>query len=394
MSNEDVNKTLKVIVIDDDDLMLHQVQITLAQINITNVILFNSGKMALAHMETDKPDVIFLDLNMPELDGVEVMRHLALRGFDGGIILFSGEDVRILKTAESLASAHKLNVIGSMSKPVTKASVTSSLKFYSPTRKLVPRPSIPSVSAADLESAIKQGEIQPFFQPKVSAIDKKICSVEVLSRWMVPSGKIIPPIAFIHVAEDHGLINELTFSVFDQALNQLSKWRSVGHKFSLGFNVCADSLSDVDLPEKFAELVQKYKLPFKAIDLEITESKLMQNLTTSLDVLTRLRLKGFGLSIDDFGTGYSSMSQLNQIPFTELKIDRAFVHGVQDDPAAFAILESSATLARKLKMEIVAEGVETQQDWEAVVSVGCNLVQGFFIAKPMSAKDFDKWLTN
>jgi len=126
--------------------------------------------------------------------------------------------------------------------------------------------------------------------------------------------------------------------------------------------------------------------------LEMTETRLLSNLSLSLDVLIRFRLKGFGLSIDDFGTGYSTMETLKQLPFNELKIDRQFVSGAADDPGARAIVESSVRLARTFGLNVVAEGVETQQDWDTAVAAGCDEAQGYFIAKPMAGEDVIAWM--
>ena len=266
------------------------------------------------------------------------------------------------------------------------------LAGYQPMIQPVQRAPVELVTPEDLRNAIAMRQIVPFYQPKVSIEDRSMTSAEVLARWRHPERGLVPPIAFISVAEEHLLIDELTQVICEQAVADLGRWHRAGHRFSLGVNLSADSLNRVGLPEQLARLLQGQGIGCESITLEVTESRLMQNLTTALDVLTRLRLKGFGLSVDDFGTGYSSMSQLSNIPFTELKIDRAFVHGGSCDPAARAILESSAALARKLNMVIVAEGVEDQADWDLVRDVGCHLVQGHFIARPMPAGEFEAWV--
>ena len=152
-----------------------------------------------------------------------------------------------------------------------------------------------------------------------------------------------------------------------------------------------DDLDQLDLPEEFERIVCHAGVQPHQITLELTESRLMENLTVSLEILTRLRLKGFGLSIDDFGTGFSTMENLKQLPVTELKVDRAFVNGATKDEAARAILGSSIQLGKIFRLNLVAEGVEKQQDWDLIASSGCDEVQGYFIAKPMAAKEFIEW---
>lgn len=394
MSEEDLKK-LNILVIDDDEFMLDIVSMTLERLGYNLVTVCSDGRKALQKIDDgERFDVAMVDLNMPLMDGIEVLRYMAARQFSGGILLFSGEDARILKTALSLASAHNLNVLGSLHKPVTINALKKVLDKYHSKSDVSKRKLVELVGADELRNAITEGQIVPFYQPKVRVVDKSLASAEVLARWHHPERGLVPPIAFISVAEEHGIINELTRVIFEQAIEQFGKWRKQGHEFTLGMNLSADSLSVIDLPEQISALASANDVPCSAIELEITESRLMQNLATSLDVLTRFRLKGFGLSIDDFGTGFSSMSQLSNVPFTELKIDRAFVHGVENDASALAILESSVQLAKRLELTVVAEGVEDQSDWNQVAAAQCDLVQGYFIAKPMPASEFERWITS
>jgi EAL domain-containing protein (putative c-di-GMP-specific phosphodiesterase class I) len=166
-------------------------------------------------------------------------------------------------------------------------------------------------------------------------------------------------------------------------------WSADGLDLKISINICADSLHRLDLPETVVDLASDS--PSNMI-LEVTEARLMADLRKPLEILAQLRMKEIGISIDDFDTGYSSIEQLKRIPFTELKIDRAFVNGAADDAAARAILELSVDLAKKLGMQSVAEGVETQEDWDLVASLGCDLVQAYFIAKPMPGDDLTVWL--
>lgn len=393
MSDIEIDQDLRVIVVDDDELMQQQVAIILKKIKLHDITLLGDGALVLDALNRGRQcDLIILDLNMPVTDGIKVMRDLALSDFTGALILFSGEDLRILKTAESLARDYQLNVIGSLTKPVTVAALVALLKNYKPGATKTKRQVIEMANADELAEAIKLQQIQPYYQPKVNADSQRIESVEVLARWIHPTKGVIPPIAFIPVAEDNDLIDGLTLTLLATCLAQYKQWMDQGHDFTLGFNLSAKSLSNVELPEILAQQVQASGLQCKQVILEITESQLMQNMTASLNVVTRLRLKGFGLAIDDFGTGYSSLSQLSKIPFTELKIDRAFVHGSLGDETSFAILELSQELAKNLNMMMVAEGVENQEDWDIAVGVGCDLVQGYFIAKPLPADKFLAWL--
>jgi EAL domain-containing protein (putative c-di-GMP-specific phosphodiesterase class I)/CheY-like chemotaxis protein len=391
---ENVDLTaLHVIVLDDDDFILQQTRIILEQLGITNVTGCADGEQALHKLDAGEHyDLAIIDLNMPVMDGVEVLRNLAKREFAGAIILLSGEDVRILKTAQNLANAHRLNVLGSLHKPISLEALQTKLSQYQPKRASQLGKGILTESYDELSIAFKEQEIVPYFQPQVRISDKSVTSVEVLARWLHPEHGLIPPAVFIPLAEEHGVIDLLTEQILQQSLALYHEWMGNGHQFTIGVNISADSLEVVDLPEKFSAMAAEYGVPCEAIVLEITEGKLIQSQAKALDVITRLRLKGFGLSIDDFGTHYSNMAQLNNIPFTELKVDREFVHNADNDSATSAILESSVQLAKKLNMVTVAEGVENQDDWDRVASTGCDRVQGYFIAKPAPADEFSAWL--
>jgi len=386
---------LRLLVIDDDDFMLDLVSATLERLGAAAITTCHNGREALTALDGGgRFDVLMVDLNMPDMDGIELLRNLAARRFPGGILLFSGEDARILKTARNLAASHDLTVLGALEKPVSYEILRERLAAYRPAARSAPVLDIDAVTPETIDAAIDERAFVPFFQPKVALRGGRVVSLEVLARWPHPTLGFVPPVKFIPVAEEHGLIERLTDSLFEQAFRQLGAWRDQGRELTAGLNLSVESLYDVELPEKMAAMVQACALPCSAVEFEVTESRLMAHLTTALDVLTRLRLKGFGLSIDDFGTGYSSMAQLANVPFTELKIDRAFVHGAARDTAARAILESSIALGKKLDMVVVAEGVEDRADWDLVAQAGCDLAQGYFIARPMSGTDFDAWMAS
>jgi EAL domain-containing protein (putative c-di-GMP-specific phosphodiesterase class I) len=246
----------------------------------------------------------------------------------------------------------------------------------------------------EIRTGINNGQVETYFQPQISLIDGQITGAECLARWKHPTKGIVPPLAFISVAEEHGLIDDLTLEIFRKAMHHHGEWTRLGHDLKISVNVSMDNLERLDLPEQFADITRNEGVDIKNVMLEMTESRLMSNLAASLDIITRLRLKGFGLSIDDFGTGYSSMEKLNQLPFTELKVDRAFVYGAGDDAAARAILDLSVQMGRALDMRVVAEGAETQDDWDLVTASGCDELQGYVISKPMPAEDFINWKRN
>ncbi len=391
---DEINRNLGILLVDDDSVTQRVATQILQDLGIRRVQSANSGAQAL-QMIADSPgkfDIVFTDLNMPEMDGIEFTRHLAIRNFPGSLVLLSGEDIRILRTVEKLAIEQDLRVLGVLQKPVTLAKMNRLLADYEQATEEVTILPVEVLGADDLSLAIVGGELDTFFQPKLDARTRQVVGVEALARWLHPERGMVGPNVFIPIAEEHGLIRDLTQAVCQKALEYTADWRTRGIELDVALNISVDALDDLHWPNVIAAQVEKLGLPADSITLEITESRLMEHLQVALDILGRLSLKRFKLSIDDFGTGYSSLEKLQHIPFTELKIDRAFVRGASDDASARAILESSVLLARRLNMKVVAEGVETAQDLDLVKAVGCDYVQGFYFARPMPADQLCDWL--
>jgi EAL domain-containing protein (putative c-di-GMP-specific phosphodiesterase class I) len=248
------------------------------------------------------------------------------------------------------------------------------------------------ITAQAIREGIDAGEFEVWFQPKVDAVSLAPVGVEALARWVRGASGHIAPDRFIVAAERLGLIPELSRALLDAALAGAARIAAHGTDLTLAINISGRMLDDLTLPDWISARTIAMGLKPQGIVLEITETGLSDDLTRALDVLTRLRLKGFGLSIDDFGIGYSSFEQLGRVPFTELKLDRSFVSRGCQDPDARAILEGSMGMARKLGLATVAEGVETVEDLELVRTLGCDWVQGYLIARPMGLEGLLTWL--
>lgn len=385
------------LVVDDDVPMSTLITGILHKIGAARVDVAENGEAALAHLTGKKiPDIIISDLRMPQLDGVVLMRHLAAKQFAGGVILVSNSDKRILRMVVNLAEEHNLNVLGALSKPFSPLALRNILMHFDGVKEIPPPPPLPPslVTPAALRIAIDSNQIVPFFQPKVSIKTGVVVGVEALARWQHPERGMIPPGLFIPVAEEHGLIDLLTQDMLLKTLQQAAAWRKNGLTLTFAINFSALSLADVDLPDRLEAELAKVGIEPSCLTLEVTESCLFEHITSSLETLIRLRLKGIHLSIDDFGSGHSSLEELHRIPFSELKIDRIFVNGVAHDKEARMFLQSAMTLAKKLNLSTVAEGVETQKDWDVCAKLGCNIAQGFLIGRPMSGETFPNWHYN
>lgn len=215
---------------------------------------------------------------------------------------------------------------------------------------------------------------------------------EALARWLHPRYGMLGPQTFIPVAERTGLIIQLTNNMITQSIRQWRNWYDSGYDFGMSVNVSMDCLSCIDFPDWVVAEASVVGMPMNRLMLEITESRLMQNTVKALDVLSRLCLKRVRMSIDDFGTAYSNLENLQILPFNELKIDRIFVNDATNNELSRAILESSAALGKRLNMKIVAEGVETREDWECAAQAGCDFIQGFYVARPMPGAHLIDWV--
>ena len=384
---------VKILVLDDEPFMRKLLARMLTNQGFTSVALCESGRAALDRVDgvDTRPNLILLDLNMPEMDGIEFVRHLVERNYTGSLILISGEDERMLQTVEKLVQAHKITVLGHIHKPVKPEALSALLEKWAPSS--LDSPKAQKVYGTDeVRAAINNGELVNYYQPKVTVATGKVAGVETLVRWRHPVHGIVPPDQFIGVAEANDLIDDLTRVVLTSALAQAKAWQEAGLTLRVAVNVSMDSLASLDFLDFVTGLTAKTGIPPQQIVLEVTESQLMGDARIPLEILTRLRLKRFRLSIDDFGTGHSTLAQLRDIPFDELKIDQGFVHRAWTVETLRAMYDASLALARQLGMEVVAEGVEDRDDWDLLLRTGCDLAQGAFISRPMPAEDLPGWM--
>lgn len=384
----------KVLLIDDDPMMGELMSPVLSELGLDDITIANDGGKALEWVDSGNeiPSLILCDLRMPGMDGIRFLRHLSERHYDGEIVIMSGSNSRLLETVYDLGIARHLHIRGALEKPITSNALAKVLKGRARKEAAnVPEPQF-SLNSEDLARALRAGEIIAQFQPKVDINTRKIDGVETLVRWYHKDLGLIGPDRFIPMAERSRLIDDLTETVFFQALRTAAGWKKLGHDIPVAVNVSVHNLQRLDLPDWLLATASSLGVEPNRITIEVTESRLMENLADALEILTRLSLQGVNLSIDDFGTGYASMDQLRRIPFNELKIDRSFVSRAAHDTAAMAILESSVELGKKLGMSLVAEGVETRSQWQMVEKLGCHKVQGFYVSKAMNGSDMPGWV--
>lgn len=244
----------------------------------------------------------------------------------------------------------------------------------------------------DLRSALKQREFEVFFQPQIDLVSGEISGAEALIRWNHPTRGRVPPDQFIAIAEETGLIHAIGHWVLEESCRQARSWQALGYNLKVSVNLSALQLNSGDIVNVVRDVLNQTGLESRWLELELTESYLFENFSRSARVLKRLRLLGVSLALDDFGTGYSSLSYLRRLTLHRLKIDRSFVKGLPGDPGDLAIVNTILAMSKSLSLEVVAEGVETPEQHECLVELGCQTSQGYFYAAPESAMAFKRRL--
>lgn len=336
------------------------------------------------HIEHHPAAVIVLDLRMPGMDGLQALRRFAEIGAKAGILLASGADGRAMDTAISLGRAHGLNMAGIIRKPIDMDALCELLE----SQVQADNPLNPE----RLARAIAQGELALHYQPIRDLRTGRVAAVEALARWRHPRLGLVMPAAFVPMAEQGGVIGALTDWVLTEAVDQAARWRGAGLMFKIAVNVSNAGGPDQGLPERLERMCADAGVPPAAIALELTESSATRDPARAMEMLVRLRSKGFDLSLDDFGTGYSSLAQLQRSPFTALKIDRSFVSSVLSSDASASIVLAVVSLAHALGLECVAEGVESADTLAFLKANGCDYAQGYHIARPMPASEISSFL--
>ena len=354
----------------------------LADLGVVNLHEAADGFQALAQLRAmaHLPEVILVDLDMPGMDGIEFIGHIAQERLAKSIAVVSAMDPALLHTVQVMAQASGLRVLGAVEKPLSPGKLTHILSLYEDAPDASGDSEHMSVTQDQVRAALSKGEIFPYFQPQAEFGNGKIVGVEALARWRLPDGQMVPPANFIPLIESAGLIDELTTRMLGESCRWCASWKSAGLVLRMSVNVSASNLTGPEVADRYEKILCDHGMAPDEMILEITESSVMSDTARGLGMLARLRLKGFGLSVDDFGTGYSSLSQLSQIPFTELKIDQGFVGGSPTQARKRAVIETSLDLARKLDLKVVGEGVETMAEWQLLAQLGCDYAQGYLIS--------------
>jgi EAL domain-containing protein (putative c-di-GMP-specific phosphodiesterase class I) len=379
----------KALVVDDHAFVRKSAESILNRIGITDVTTAENGIQAReAIYNTSTPfEFILCDLSMPDEDGFVLLRELADMASGAKLIIMSGEESEVLQSALTIARNRRLQVLGSVKKPLSIEKLKTLLghDVQQPKKHIATSP----LSSRELRSALLDDLVEVWFQPQFNVHEGRPYGVEALAR-IKRKEEIISPDRFIPTAEKNGMMAELTEAIIYKAMEQCAPYIARHKELVLSLNVSPVGLKH-SFPDHMRTLCASFNIRPSNIVLEVTETAISSDKTTLLEILARLRLMKFRLSIDDFGTGFSSLSQLKGLPFHELKVDKSFVQDALTNPKSHSILKNSLRLANDLKLNTVAEGVETAAQQQLIQSLGCHLVQGYHIARPMPIRDCETW---
>ncbi len=352
--------------------------------------IFNAMDHLSAHVMHSA--VVFLDLNMENNSGLEFLKRLGKTEFGGSIALLTdGDDIKTLQ-AIKLARTYELRIIENLQLPAQDeeldkliANILADFQASNENLELF------RYSAERLQEAIEKDELFNVYQPKVLLSTGELIGVEALVRWKHPEDGEIYPDQFIKLAEEADLIDTIARKVLSNALHDSRAWRDKGLDITISVNISMYNLNTRDFVNFVEDELATSGLDPQNLTLEVAESRLVKDYSLVLDMLTRLRLRRVNLSIDDFGYRNASMSDLKNIPISELKIDREFVHSAWDNEKLHEVFDDSMQMARNLGVKTVAEGVESEEDFNFSSRRGCDQAQGYFIGKPMRSKYLMEW---
>jgi EAL domain-containing protein (putative c-di-GMP-specific phosphodiesterase class I)/DNA-binding CsgD family transcriptional regulator len=375
---------MRVLVFDDDD-AIGRLVVRVATMSGMDATAVTGADAFAEHLRQDPPQVVVLDLQLQGTDGVEQMRLLADRHYAGALVLMSGYDPRVLASAHAVGQNLGLKVERVLEKPLRIEDLEQVFQRLQSAER--------SLTAERLLEAISENELALDFQPIVTRQPKALKTLETLVRWEHPVLGRIPPADFMPIAESNVTITDALIDwVVGAAMEAHQVLAELGLQVPLSVNVSTQNLHDLTLPDRLEQRLRAGGMPPDHLCLEITESAAFKDTGRTMDILSRIRLKGMHLSIDEFGNGASSFAMLRQMPFSEIKIDRSFIADVTASRGSRAIVKSIIDLAAGLDMNCVAVGVETAAIADTIEQMGPCCLQGFFIARPMPVEAVLPWV--
>lgn len=387
----------KVLVIEDDLLQRKLVVNTLHRLGIDDVLEAGDSETTLGLIETSANgfDATICDLRLHMSDALDILSRSSKEKL-GSIIILSGLPSDVMTASAQVLSRQGFDVRGCLPKPLNglrlKSLLTQTNRETPPKIPQAPVRKNQAFTESEIMAALTTGQFVAHYQPKLTLQTRCLSGVEALCRWQHPEHGLLAPGLFVSLVEAYGLIDLLTERMLEQACQLITETRDYTHPLKVSVNLSADSLENHGAIQRLMAIVREAAVAPEQLIFELTESTLVKNDAQALELLTKLRIQGFGISLDDFGTGYTSLRQLRTLPVTELKLDRSFVTGAYASSRATHILDSVIGLAKHLHLNTVAEGIESDADAEFLEQRGCQEGQGYFLARPMPSDKLKRWM--
>lgn len=390
-----LNHNMKVAIVDDNSIVLKQFEVLMRRMPNTETFYFSSPNEFIFTLLSSPIDLAIIDINMPDLDGIQILTILANESFQAPILIHSAVDEDLLSDIQQFAISSNLKILGVLKKPTSfdelENSINKALHFKShkikslkAENKLCCEVDLSEPNISQIFKAIEQKEFYLVIQPKIDLLTGKWSGGEFLTRW---KGKDYSIESVIKKIEDSNLIDTFSMNVVNEAFDALKLNKEKVAELNFSINLSTKNLESDKLVLFIKDYAETSKINNSKIMIEMTETSFSNNDNLCLEKLLRLKLSGFQISLDDFGTGFSTFKQLQNLPFSEIKIDKLFIQNFNQKKSA-SIIESIVTLAHSLNLKTVAEGIETKQQESFCKQCGIQYGQGYLYSKPVSITDF------
>ena len=386
-----------VVVVEDHDFQRRTVVQLLKNLGVGSVTDAPDGAEALRVLQAGAaPDVIICDIDMPGMDGVEFVARVAESNLACAMVIASGLETKVLRAVEAIGESHGLHVLAALEKPLTARRLGDVLRQYTRfNSERTGQVDTAPVTGDEVREALESGELTAQFEPRIDLTTGAMSSTEARGRWRGRDGRPIPPSIFVPVLTREGLLLTYVERLVAASCAFLGEARAAGldgpARLRVAVNVSLLPLADAPVADRVVQMVQDRNQDPHRFVCEVDDVELARAPAAAFSVLTRLRVKGFGLSMSHSGAGPSWTHQLDRVPVSELKLDRRLVNGATGDPKRLAKLESALASARDLALPVVADGCDSRDDFDTLLALGCSEAQGRFVAEPMSAADMVEW---
>ncbi|MDH4556000.1 EAL domain-containing response regulator [Pseudomonas sp. BN417] len=384
-------KNISILVLEDEPFQRLVAVTALRKLGLERIQQAADGTEALDLLRTGGAvDIVLCDLRMAGMDGLAFLRQASLSGMVRSVILSSEVDEDLRQAASAMTRNLGLQFLGDLGKPFDMARAATLIERHRCQPAEIPAEpaSVEPPCLEELLRALEQGEFEAWYQPKFHLESGASLGAEVLARWRHPSHGVLTPAHFLQALETHDLVDRLFWQLFRQGLALQQELARSGRQVNLALNLQPRQLADRDLVPAIGRALEKAGLPATGLTFELTETGLLEAPAASLESLVRLRLMGCELAMDDFGAGYSSLDRLCELPFSQLKLDAAFVRKLMSQPRSAAIIGNAVSLAEDLGMSLVVEGVETAEQRERLLALGCRVAQGYLFSRPLERDAF------